>query len=453
MRISKNLNEARSLRFVAVIIGASTLAMLCSSPLLASWKKVFQNPQSAHAFRAASFVDEQFGVIGGEAGDGTYRTTDGGKLWTNSVLPGQPFGNITQIKMLDRAHGWLSIETDQSMAALYETVDSAKTWVANVLSGLATDFYVNQSSFIITSRDVGRPASSVTSIDGGLTWNPNSLDSAMGIDFVDKLHGVVTGYISRPWYRTVDGGATWSQIAPIQNIESWSVYAVNGKSTFYSAGEGDYDHIAPVPTSVLRSTDYGATWSKAANLSFRTTGHITGVGEVLYVQADSLQDVNTGTAGLFRSMDKGRTWTGVGGPSNLNDTRFTVFGPKANIIYAFDAFGGVWVTDDGGDGTLATAGVSSNGGTQLGLKILSISPNPAEVGSSDWKVGFEIVNASKVSLDFTDERGAIVRQLALGEMQPGMHSTTMGTGDLRPGTYFLSLMAGSERISQRFEIR
>ena len=316
----------------------------------ATWKKLYQNPSSNHAFRAAYFVDEQFGVIGGDGGDGTFRTTDGGLTWTNSPIAGAPRGDITQIKMLDRLRGWMTIEVDQTVPSLYETTDGALTWRPHSLLHISTDFYINGNIFVVTSRDV-LGGSGHLSTDGGNTFTGNLLDSTNGIDFVDNLHGVVTGFYSKDWSRTTDGGMTWMQLSPPEKIESWSVYALKGTSTFYTAGEGDWSNLGHIISSILRSTDNGATWSKVSNLAFRTTGHIAGFGEMLYIQA-FFQDANGAPSGLgfFRSTDRGRTWFPVGGPNNENDTRFVVLGCQGNVVIGFDAIGGVWKTNDGGDG-------------------------------------------------------------------------------------------------------
>src|SRR5205814_8295116 len=66
-------------------------------------------------------------------------------------------------------------------------------------------------------------------------------------------------------------------------------------------------------------------------------------------------DANSYLHGMYRSDDTGATWHYVYGPSHSRDTRFVVTGCNAQVVYAFDALGGVWKTTDGGDGTLGPA--------------------------------------------------------------------------------------------------
>ncbi len=344
-------------------------ALFIARSASATWRKIYQNPTSSHGFRAGFFIDEKFGVIGGDGADGTFRTTDGGVTWTNTVVAGSPVGNITQIKMLDRLHGWMTLEVDQTIPSLYETTDGALSWQPRSLLHISTDFYINGNIFVVTSRDV-IGGSGHLSVDGGKTFSGNLLDSTNGVDFVDNLHGVATGFYSKNWSRTTDGGLTWMQLNPPEKVETWSIYGYKGTSTFYTAGEGDWSKAVGAVSSVFRSVDDGASWSKVSNLPFRTTGHIAGFGEMLYVQAyfHDLTDTKASPFGFYRSTDRGRTWFPIGGPNNVNDTRFVVLGCQGNVVIGFDPTGGVWETNDGGDGLFAQ---------------YSFSESPVAVGSVD----------------------------------------------------------------------
>src|SRR5205823_6041768 len=77
---------------------------------------------------------------------------------------------------------------------------------------------------------------------------------------------------------------------------------------------------------------------------------ISGFGEMLYVQVDNERDPFSN--GLYRSTDKGTTWQSIGGPSHDRDTRFVVSGCNGGVVYAFDNFGNVLKTRNGGDGAI-----------------------------------------------------------------------------------------------------
>ncbi|HET6401894.1 MAG TPA: hypothetical protein VFH95_10900 [Candidatus Kapabacteria bacterium] len=316
----------------------------------AKWKIVYT--LSTHqGFRAGFFFNEDTGFIAGLMGDGVYKTTDGGKTWTNAPIPLVPksgTNHVTQILMADPLHGWLTCEplytTPPTYPGLYQTTDGGASWNPVNWNQDFSDIYRTPSVLVVTSRT----GSGILSTDGGSTFQ-TTVDSSNGLDFVDGLHGVMTSYERHGWYRSSDGGKTWLPISTI-DTESWSVYGVKSTPWFFTAGEGD-DISPPLMSKVRRSSDFGATWvNTGVSLPFRSTGHIAGFGFTLYTQVEVGN--RNGYQGLYRSNDSGRTWESIGGPSNDRDTRFCVLGCRGEVIYAFDETGNVWKTTDGGDGSL-----------------------------------------------------------------------------------------------------
>ncbi len=209
---------------------------------------------------------------------------------------------------------------------------------------------IRLQELVVLSRDVLSSNSGYISLDNGLTFS-HALDTTNGIDFVDDLHGVVTGFNEQIWSRTTDGGITWKSISPADTFETWSVYAVKNTSWFFTAGENDDRNGHPNPRTTVRySSDYGATWIAGTKFPFHTTGHIAGFGFTLYVQAFNGDTISAGT-GLYRSKDSGKTWVSIDGPTNYLDYRFFVTGCRGEVIYAFDQHGNVYKTTDGGDGS------------------------------------------------------------------------------------------------------
>ena len=277
-------------------------------------------------------------------------TSDGGKNWTQSVMPSGGTGRVTSIFMKDRLEGYASVYSNQY--SLWKTTDGGKSWQDFTQGNfdLSTCLYATSSALVKTiwyGNLGGR------SIDGGRTFNQifsgGFFDNSTGIDFADDMNGVVTigpGDYVFPcvaWF-TQDGGINWTRGNDLP--ESWSVYAVKGTKTFFTMSEDDANN----PGQTVRwSQDGGQTWSTRfvfqGNPSF--TGHITGAGNTLYVQTDTKTN-----QGLFRSDDQGATWANILGPSNVRDTRFAVTGCQGEVVYAFDDQGWVWKTTDGGDGTL-----------------------------------------------------------------------------------------------------
>lgn len=335
------------------------VALMLSIDASARWKRIYTNPIAPHAFRAVCFLDEQFGVIGADGSDGVFVTRDGGQSWNRVMLPGAGPSNVGQILLMDKSNGYLTLDAgNNSMPILYRTTTGGMSWDPIALPGSSPDVYITPSAIIVTNRrdstgalgqriPIGR---TYFSFNKGATFVTGPVMMGNCVDFVDDLHGVMVTYRGYVWSRTTNGGVTWTSLSPTDTVECWGVYGIKGSATFVTAGEKDQSNSGnnPIPSDVRRSDDYGATWRFLTTLPFRTTGHITGFGQTLFVQADNTIKTSTG---LFRSKDGGSTWQSIGGPTNKEDTRFQVFGCRGEVIIAFDDAGGVWKTDDGGDGS------------------------------------------------------------------------------------------------------
>ncbi len=316
------------------------------------WEKIAQFPTTVNA---SFFLNEQIGFIGIDGVNGIKRTSDGGITWTDCIIPPGYSGFITDIYMRDSLHGWAGIENTNASHGLWRTLDGGISWSEDAnYSGEVSSVYETPNGILVASRF--SPNRLSFSTDGGITFSVAGLNKYTGINFVDDLHGIVSAFqtnsnIYAPVMRTSDGGRTLIASEGIMT-EAWSVYAQKGTSNFYVVGEKSA--IDPVlKEEVNASTDYGVTWQTISNLPGRTTGHVAGVGSIIYVQSETnfnQRGNDPSFLGLHRSTDGGVTWKNIGGPSNYRDTRFSVLGCQGSIVYAFDETGGVWKTTDGGDG-------------------------------------------------------------------------------------------------------
>ncbi len=361
------MNRVLCTRAAMVWRVALVALLLNASASRASWQIVFSNSDGS-GFRSCFFFNESTGFIAGTVSDGIFKTTNGGQTWTNTPLPFYPSnplapdnkaGFVTQIRMIDELHGWLTCELDRYDSfpvypGLYKTTDGGASWnfVANVKENFS-DVYQTPRALVLCSRDIDAGGTGYISLDNGLTFSPE-IPITNGVDFVDNLHGVATGFINHPWSYSANGGITWASL-PAAAIESWSVYGVKGTPWFFTAPEQD-PNPAILPSPILFSSDFGSSWSTKTVLPFRTNGHVAGFGFTLYVQnwngTQTFGGKTNPPSGIWRSKDSGKTWVSIGGPANTNDTRFFVTGCRGEVIYAFDAQGNVWKTSDGGDGSL-----------------------------------------------------------------------------------------------------
>jgi photosystem II stability/assembly factor-like uncharacterized protein len=350
IHLNKIVTRAFALALIAVALCTLCLCTFAPAPAVAGWQQMTKPVAYNRQVHSAFFFNELNGFVGLTGVEGIYRTGDGGLSWTRCNFPNGYAGDITDIFMRDALNGWSTIEEPGGKRfRMFRTNDGGITWSGYGPVGDASCVYQTSKAVVVTSRSI--TGSGAISTDNGTTFQLGSLVETNGIDFVDDLHGVVTGFDVSPWLRSIDGGQTWQKIVPNLVAEMWSVYGVKGTNIFYAAGEGDL--LKPKPSAVLRSNDYGATWVNVGTVPVRTTGHVAGVGETLYVQAEDDPSINSPASfGMYRSTNQGKNWVNVGGPSNGRDVRFAVTGCGGGVVYAFDEAGNVWKTRDGGDGKL-----------------------------------------------------------------------------------------------------
>jgi photosystem II stability/assembly factor-like uncharacterized protein len=345
------------------------------------------------------FFDENHGLLGSgirlatDAPCAIYKTTDGGQSFTPSVVPTTIGGAVTSIWMQDSLVGYASIFSSIyypnvgtfGRSSLWKTTDGGSSWFDPFhLDHDITCAYAQNGLILITKWDDAEaypytppdPYGGDYSYDGGATWTEDSIfRRCNGIAFSDSLNGVVSEMNDdsggNNFWVTLDAGRTW-QPSTYNQYESWSVYAVKGQRTYFCANESQPALGLPY-RSINWSTDGGFTWSQRVGFSaIHFTGTIDGVGNTLYFQTDTaifVGDPITYQRGMFRSDNLGATWHYIGGPLNSRDTRFVVTGCMGQVVYAFDQVGGVYKTNDGGDGTLT-------GSFALDSDTINWQPNP-----------------------------------------------------------------------------
>ncbi len=335
------------------------LLFMCGSAAAQNWTQVFSSPAIV---TSAYFFNEFEGAIGtGRYESGApaqiYYTIDGGSSWTRSVLPNPSLiGQVTDIFFRDRFSGWAGIKeyAEHGWSGLYHTSDGGRTWQL-----------VYQADFIVGVRETSkgiyytdRLLGVYRSINGGQTFQQIIAGSGvLGIDFMDDNIGIVTseGSVNSPLLLTSDGGNTWTNV--VTDHESWTPYADPFSRTLFYSSEHD-TRIPAVASAILHSADTGKVFSTNTYDKNTLTGGIAGprgCRSVVYVQGQGqTPGVVNFVAGLLRSTDGGNVWVPVGGPSNINDSRFAVTGGGA-VVFAFDKLGGVWRTRNGGDGKLTSS--------------------------------------------------------------------------------------------------
>lgn len=312
-----------------------------------TWKKITTFPERVSVIY---FYDDDLGFIATGTVPGSnvrvsaaiYRTVDGGSTWARTETPvGNGFG-VNDIFMENSFSGWAL--SDHNAGRVWQTKNGGLTWklVSTPTDGgphLGNSIRRTDKGMVLTDFLAGTIE---LSQDEGRTFRNvyKANDNILGMDFVDSVHGVAAAQFrnrSSKWVFTADGGLTWNPSN--YGTESWTVRGRKGTSIFVATPEG-YSDMDEYLTEVMRSDDYGATWRKITTLPFRSASDVQFSGEALYVQTGPAPC--TGCTypegyGIYRSLDSGKTWRGIGGPDYWADTRFgLVHDCKGTIIICAD---------------------------------------------------------------------------------------------------------------------
>ncbi len=322
------------------------------------------------------FWNTQHGIVGGI--DGIFYTTNGGTTWQTSAVPSFS-AYITSIYMKDTLAGWASLATLQpGTTVLWQTMDGGVTWknVPGYVSGGKQPDGNGDSDDPsgITDISIAPTTGALILTSWGLhfTFPP---EDATSITWDSTGLGVIGGF--GDCYVSSNRGKTWKMTG---NDPGWA-FGIFPSSNWHTFFEVSY--VLPWGT-IYTSKDQGATWDSVYATGQLMTGDAEGAPGVCYVQSSS--------NGIYRTTDTGNTWVNIGGPSNVEITRFCVLGCNGATVIAFDDTGGVWLTQDGGDGTLSKA---------IQTLLIDTFPSVSQCSQSRMGVKLNISNSCQNSFSLT----------------------------------------------------
>jgi photosystem II stability/assembly factor-like uncharacterized protein len=224
------------------------------------------------------------------AGDGVYRSTNGGRTWqpwASSDVAGVPrrIGTIA-VDPFDSAHvlvggiGYGRLAADQDLGGLYETTDDGTTWRRmNFIS--AQGYWCHcvvfhpgaRGTMFATFTGPGAKSGIYRSVDGGEHWT----QLIEGLPPTEKI------------------GRTTLAVAPSNPNSMWAIAA--------DATDPDSDKVL----GVFRSTDRGDTWTNVARHHFDHEGQMS-YGNTIVVHPTDPNVVLCGGVDLHLTKNGGATW-------------------------------------------------------------------------------------------------------------------------------------------------
>jgi photosystem II stability/assembly factor-like uncharacterized protein len=374
-----------------------------------------------------------FGLAGSRDGVVVYRTVDGGDSWVPSSagLPdGRPlmlvlasgnrgflyasiFGHGLYVSR-DGGDSWaedgdglimlgvggLAIDpvtpqvvlAGRGMRGLFRSTNSGRSW--SRVQGDISDRWVgsvdfNQKDHLIVYAGTDRGV--FKSVDGGVHWTPTSLEDGAGEVAVSPSQPSVL-YAGSPntVYRSGDGGETWHQTDIYFDYDRIEALAVdpNDPDRVYLAAEVNGVHI---------TEDGGDTWRWVVGSPWATSIVVDPTDPAtLYAGAVCFECDLFPKNGVFKSTDRGETWTqmNVGLPEEASVSSVAVDPSDPQIVYAggndpgghTDRFG-VYRSTDGG----SSWSPFNEGLRVLGVYALAVTPSGSVVHAGTDAGAFEYV--------------------------------------------------------------
>jgi photosystem II stability/assembly factor-like uncharacterized protein len=210
----------------------------------------------------------------------------------------------------------------------------------------------------------GSQATCLRTIDGGKTWKRLAVPDSNGLDFRDVqaiddqtayLLSIGPGELSRI-YKTTDGGTSWTEQYrnrdPKGFLDAISFWDPSHGLALGDPINGRYE--------ILTTDDGGKTWAKIPESgmpeALTNEGAFAASGTCLVVQGDSNAWFGTGggtSARVFRSTDRGRTWSVATTPIRAGIASAGVFGLAFRDPEHGIAVGGDYKSVDNPSGNIA----------------------------------------------------------------------------------------------------
>ncbi len=279
---------------------------------------------------------------------------DQGKLWT-AVIDPNPNRNPATPPTLWTATGnaaagvwrstdggvnWTSYKTNNTTAL----ADSGNNYFGDDVYALDIDPY--DSQHLLAGFHGYRGVSE--SFDGGVTWIsipvPGRSGSSVYPFFVNTGSALTTRgtwLTQAQWanntegiWRTTNGGAAWTQVAPSLEHAHGSTQLFQRGATIYAPSTG--------AEGVFKSTDYGATWTRVG--AFRSNA--------LFATATTLYSVDSmASGGVFdpnlrvAPLNSDRSWQAVNAPAAMtNGTKraAVTYDGTRSVVVSGNWLAGIW---------------------------------------------------------------------------------------------------------------
>ncbi|MCX6312729.1 MAG: hypothetical protein NT084_13990 [Bacteroidetes bacterium] len=238
------------------------------------------------------FSDAQHGLIFTYENAQLLKTNDAGETWT-SCFDASSIGSILNIQFPNKDTAFFTIQDAPNHHCLcYRSTDACATWtqVFTLNQNCYLNYYNGKHGFAVSAIPPAASLQLLETSDAGTSWTVSSgtLPAlyTSSIQFFD--HSIGFGTSNGFFYKTIDGGTTWTSLGDYQER---TPFAHSGKSfkTNYS------------DRGIYRTLNYGTTWTQV----WVDSGH--NFTNLTYCE-DGKTVVASSDRCLMISIDNGETW-------------------------------------------------------------------------------------------------------------------------------------------------
>lgn len=327
--------------------------LLSAAPLTAeegTWTSI--GPEGRHVAALAVAPSRPFIVFAGVEGLGLYRSADRGQTWARAGLPGEIFDDLAvdpanpETVIAATRHGLYKTDSRGIQFQLLFTDALDRVQALSFVPGQSGVLLAGAANGLWKSTDAGRSWLRVGTKPGRIT--------ALAVD-PRTPRVIYAGIASGALFKSTDSGLTWLRLRAGQGVPVSSLEVDPANSSIVYAGLG---------RRLFRSLDRGATWRVGPSLPGRPgialaasrSELLAGTSSGLFVSPDrgltfqalqpdfppppvhdlalDRQDpprlyvrVNSG---LFKTADRGGSWSFLGPPESLDDPAFA-FSPSMAV--------------------------------------------------------------------------------------------------------------------------
>ncbi|HST63086.1 MAG TPA: hypothetical protein VLK84_30535 [Longimicrobium sp.] len=370
-----------------------------------AWRNLGPN-RGGRSIAVAGSTSRPMEYYFGATGGGLWKTTDGGTTWTPVTDGHIGSATIGAVEVCQSNPDVLYLGTGETQLrgniqagdGLYKSTDAGKTWTHVGLRA---------------GRNIAR-----------VRVHPTNCDVAYAAAF-----GEYSGpSAERGIYRTTDGGTTWTRVLHRDDRTGGVDLSIDPQNpdvvyaALWEAWRNQWGMSSGgAGSGLFRSSDGGATWTELTRKPGMPAEGLIGKIGVSVSPADSMRVyaiVEHDSGGVFRSDDRGETWTRVNSERKLRQrafyyTRLLADPKEKDRVYVLNV--GFFRSDDGG-ATFPTA-IRVPHGDNHDLWIAA-DDNQRMVQGNDGG-GNVSVNGGKTWTD-QDYPTAQIYRLAVTAHQPGM---------------------------------